>query len=121
MRNSSDTDARAAGSASVSSSDIELIAEGNKLTQTFGLRLNGSDIPQVAAIVNAGIKLHVNDTDAVAPSPLPHGKATDHAMAFAGSALDVSSKQPTPTTVMWTPAAWDAVSNVGAQQRRFRQ
>ena len=56
-----DAEERADGSMYLTSSDLELVFDGGG-DQTVGMRFNGVDIPQGAAILNAFVQFKVDET-----------------------------------------------------------
>lgn len=113
---SSDDAEQLGTSMSLTSSDIELVADGSTL-QTVGLRFPSLAIPQGALITAAWIQFQVDETDTSATSLTLRAQATDSAATFTTAASNVSSRATTAAAVAWSPAGWTSVGAAGPEQR----
>ncbi|MCB0562428.1 MAG: hypothetical protein KDD09_25925, partial [Phaeodactylibacter sp.] len=104
------------GSVSLTSSDLELTDDSG--VQTVGMRFNGLNIPQGAAITGASIQFTVDETRNLDPCNLTlYGEAADNANAFSSSNGNISSRPRTSASVTWAPPAWTPVGNAGPAQQ----
>ena len=113
---SDDAEERASGSMRVGSSDLELVIDGGG-NQTVGMRFNGLDMRQDAAIVNAHIQFQVDETTSVLTSLTIQGEDADNASAFTSSAGNISSRPRTTAAVLWDPVPWTTVGEASLDQR----
>lgn len=110
-----DAEERPTGNIALTSSDLELVQDGN--AQTVGMRFNGLTIPQGATILNAFVQFQVDETSTVATSLSLQGEASDNAITFAGTNSNISSRPRTAAAVPWNPPAWSTVGQAGPEQR----
>ena len=109
VSSSSDDDAEeetSDGSVNLISTDLEMINDG--VDQVVGLRFNNLDIPQCAPITSASIKF-VAKFSGMVPNIDPcnltiYGESADNAVTFSNTDFDISSRQKTTASVVWSPA-----------------
>src|SRR3990172_2040655 len=114
-----DVEQQASGSVNFTSSDLELVDDGNTsgVAQTVGLRFTGIAIPQGAVITKAYIQFQTDEVGSGATSLLIRGEDADDAAVFANIRNNVSSRATTDAFTDWTPAAWTTVGQAGLAQR----
>jgi hypothetical protein len=106
----------ATGAVDLTSSDIELVAEGARV-QVVGLRFSGVALPDGAVVQNASVQFIADETDASASSLTIRGQAADNPATFTTGATNVSARPRTTASVAWSPPAWATVGQAGAGQR----
>jgi hypothetical protein len=104
------------GAVDLSSSDIELVAEGARV-QVVGLRFPGVALPDGAVVQNASVQFTADETDGSASSLTIRGQAADNAATFSTAAANVSARPRTTASVAWSPPEWATVGQAGAGQR----
>jgi hypothetical protein len=98
------------------STDLEMVLDGTEV-QVVGLRFTNLTIPLGAVITSAYVQFTC-DEDSADPTQLTiAGQASDDAVTFAGTALNISSRPRTTATVAWAPAAWTTANEAGPNQR----
>jgi PKD repeat protein len=115
VTSSSDDAEERSGSTSLSSSDLELTFDGQ--TQVIGIRFTSLAIPQGATITAAWIQFTAKETQSETTALTIHGQAADDAATFTSSALNVSSRPRTTSSVSWAPVAWSSIGQAGPNQR----
>ncbi|HEX5946822.1 MAG TPA: hypothetical protein VFY82_11120 [Acidimicrobiales bacterium] len=104
------------GAVDLTSSDIELVAEGARV-QVVGLRFAGVALPDGAVVQNAWVQFTTDETDGSASSLVISGQAADDATTFSTAIADVSARARTTASAAWSPPAWATVGQAGAGQR----
>ena len=104
------------GSVSLTSSDLELIADGVD-DQLVGMRFNGVDVPNGATIINAYIQFEVDEISTGTTSLSIVGEAADNAATFSSATFNISSRTSTAASVAWAPPDWNTISDAGVDQR----
>lgn len=104
------------GSMHLSSGDLEMADDGST-NQIVGLRFNGLNIPNGAAIANAYIQFTVEDQSTNSTNLTINGEAAGNAAAFSSTAFDLSNRTTTSAAVNWIPATWPTVSAAGIDQQ----
>jgi len=112
---SDDAEEPTGGSGDLSSSDLELTVDGST-NQTVGMRFPGLTIPAGATIQAAWIQFTSKQGDTQVTNLTFRGQAADNAPTFATTALNLSSRPVTGSSVNWSPASW-ATGEAGANQR----
>ena len=112
--NADDAEEQAAGSVSLTSSDLELVEDGSN--QTVGMRFLGLTIPPGATIKAAYLQFKVDETTSVTTSLAIQGQATDTAPTFTTAAHNISLRSKTTAAVPWTPLAWTTLDEAGPAQ-----
>jgi len=110
-----DAEEAASGSVGLTSSDLELVADGS--TQTVGVRFANLGIPAGATITKAYIQFSTDETQSGATSLILKGQAADNAAAFTTASTNVSSRPRTGASVSWVPPAWTTIGQAGPGQR----
>ncbi|HEY3003520.1 MAG TPA: right-handed parallel beta-helix repeat-containing protein [Kribbellaceae bacterium] len=111
---SDDAEESATGSYYGTSSDLELVYDGNN--QVVGLRFPGLAIPAGATITNAYIQFEADETQSEATTLTIQGQAADNAVTFS-SATKPSTRPRTTASATWSPPAWTLVGETGPSQR----
>jgi PKD repeat protein len=109
-----DAEESSTGKVNTSSSDLELVNDGNN--QTVGMRFFGVPVPRGARITSAYVQFTADSAASVATSLTLRAFAQDSTPTFATTALNVSSRPRTSAAVSWVPAAW-ASGAAGPDQR----
>ncbi len=111
---SEDAEEAAAGSVSLSSSDLELVFDSS--VQTVGMRWTGITIPRGAAITAAWVQFTADEAHTEATNLTLRGQAVDNAPTFTTTARNISLRTRTTAAAAWSPLAWTA-NQAGANQR----
>ena len=93
---SDDAEQRISGYVSLTSSDLELVFDGEG-DQKVGMRFNGITIPRGATITKAWVQFQVDEVSTDPTSLFIQGEEADNAVTFSGSG-DISSRD-------WTEAS----------------
>ncbi len=104
------------GRVRLTSSDLELVFDRDS-NQTVGLRFEGLNIPQGAAIVDAYIQFQVDETSTDATSLVIEGEARDDSPVFESTNGNLSSRPRTSQSVAWEVAPWNSNSERGPSQQ----
>lgn len=124
--NSSSDDAEERGSNATSSpglmdltsSDLELVRDGNDGDQWVGMRFNNITIPSGSIINNAYIQFTVDENDAASGTIILHGEATDNSLTFTSANSDISGRQRTTDSVSWSAIpVWNVIGAAGVDQQ----
>jgi hypothetical protein len=110
-----DAEESSIGSMYITSSDLELVTDGN--VQTVGIRFAGITIPPGSSITNAYIQFQTDEVSTAPTALAINGEASDNASAFASTNGDISSRAPTAASVSWTPVPWELPGEAGPGQR----
>jgi len=110
-----DVEESSTGSMSLSSSDLELVNDGNN--QVVGMRFLGVNVPKGATITNAYLQFKVDETSSNVTSLSIQGEASPNALAFTSTSRNVSTRVRTTNTANWSPVAWLTLGATGADQR----
>ncbi len=114
--NSDDAEQASGGGVDLSSSDLELVADGS-VVQTVGLRFPGVSIPKGATITNAYVQFQVDEATTSAANLTVAGQAADNATTFTTATGNLSTRQKTAATAAWAPTGWSTVGARTAAQR----
>ena len=112
---SDDAEESSSGSVTLTSSDLELVYDLSN--QVVGLRFTGLAIPRAALIQNAWVQFTADETQSEATQLTIEGQAADNPATFTSSSAGVSTRARTSASVPWSPAAWGAIGDAGADQR----
>lgn len=104
------------GNMSRTSSDLELVHDGNR-QQLVGMRFQNVALPTGATINSAYIQFTVDETDNGATNVIVSGQAIGNAPAFSNSRGDISDRAVTTATQSWVIAPWNSVGAAGVDQR----
>jgi hypothetical protein len=89
----------------LSSSDLELVEDGDR--QTVGIRFRNVTVPRNATIVNAWVQFRVDETGGGTTNLRIYGQASDNALAFTTADGNVSTR-PRTSFVGWNAVgAWN--------------
>ena len=111
---SDDAEESATGSFSGSSTDLELVNDGNN--QLVGLRFPSLAIPKGSTITKAYVQFEADEKQSEATALTIHGQAADNPATYS-SATKMSTRTRTNTTATWNPAAWTVIGEAGTNQR----
>lgn len=113
-----DVEQSATGSMSLTSTDLELVDDGNsRIGQKVGIRFTALDIPEGAIITSAYIQFQADKASTAATSLTIQAEDIGDAVAFASSKNNVSLRSLTDASAAWVPLAWTKAGEVGAAQR----
>jgi hypothetical protein len=110
-----DAEESASGSMYLNSTDLELVRDGSD--QVIGVRFRGLAVPQGADITRAFLQFQADRATSETTSLSLRAEATDDAAAYTTARYDISSRPRTAGAVSWSPAAWPAAGQAGADQR----
>jgi hypothetical protein len=111
-----DAEESAAGTVSLTSTDLELVNDGTAGDQIIGLRFAGLGVPPGALVTNATIQFTADESQS-GPTVLDiFAQAADNAAPFTAAANNLRSRPRTAHSVLWQPAPWTA-GQAGADQR----
>ena len=113
---SDDAEQSPSGSVNLTSSDLELVADGNTV-QTVGLRFVGVQVPRGARVTGAYLQFQTDEVSTGAASLTVQGQAADNPATFTTGAANVSGRARTSAAVSWQPVAWSTVGERGVGQR----
>jgi hypothetical protein len=111
---SDDAEESATGSYSGSSSDLELVNDGNN--QLVGLRFPNLAIPKGSTITRAYVQFETDEAQSEATALTINGQAADNPATYS-SANKISTRTRTNTAATWNPAAWTTIGEAGTNQR----
>jgi hypothetical protein len=105
------------GSMDITSTDLELVNDGNDGDQYVGMRFTGINIPQGAYIANAYIQFTVDETDSDSTSVHIKVEDVSSGTAFSSTSFDISSRSVMPDSVLWEDIpAWNTTGASGIDQ-----
>lgn len=106
------------GTMDLSSSDLELVRDGNDGDQWVGMRFTGIAIPQGATIGNAYIQYTVDEDDTLTGDKYYYAEDVDNATTFTSGGFNISSRPRLADSVLWTNIpVWPVVGAAGADQQ----
>ncbi len=106
-QSSDDAEERPNGSINLTSSDLEMVRDGNN-DQVVGIRFTGFNIPKGAAIVDAFLHFKVKDDSNVNPCQISiSGQTGTNTTTFSEEQNNISSRPTTNTSINWTPPDWE--------------
>jgi len=106
----------ASGWVSLTSSDLELIADYSNI-QVVGLRFNSLSIPKSATITNAYIQFTVDEIKTDSTSLTIAGELSGDAPVFVSRFGDIRSRIKTSASIPWSPSPWSTVGEYGLDQQ----
>ncbi|HEX6811552.1 MAG TPA: hypothetical protein VF384_08010, partial [Planctomycetota bacterium] len=112
----SSDDAEESTAVNRTSSDLEMVLDGTEM-QVVGLRFTNLTIPNGAVITSAYVQFTCDETSTVLTQLTIAGQASDDAVTFANTALNISGRPRTTATVAWAPASWTTANEAGPNQR----
>ncbi|MEL6841785.1 MAG: alkaline phosphatase PhoX, partial [Bacteroidota bacterium] len=102
----------------LSSTDLELVLDGNDGDQYVGIRFTGVTIPQGAVILNAYIQFTVDEDDDSTGTVIWRVEDVDNSSTFGASSFDISSRALMPDSVVWSNIpVWPNVGVAGPDQQ----
>ncbi|MEM7292685.1 MAG: hypothetical protein AAF420_04690, partial [Pseudomonadota bacterium] len=113
---SDDAEESGVGNVTTTSSDLEMVEEGSDVQQV-GVRFNGVNIAQGAAIISAYIQFQADETDTAATDLLIEGEDVDSALTFSASSNNISGRVRTAANVQWIPDPWNSTNERGIPQQ----
>ena len=111
-----DAEEMASGWVSLTSSDLELIADYSNI-QVVGLRFNSLSIPKSATITNAYIQFTVDEIKTDSTSLTIAGELSGDAPVFVSRFGDIRSRIKTSASIPWSPSPWSTVGEYGLDQQ----
>ena len=112
------TNGSSPGSMDLTSSDLELVRDGNDGDQWVGMRFNNIVVPQGAVITNAYIQFTVDEDDTITGDKFIYAEDVDNATTFGGANFNISSRALTSNSVTWTNIpTWPVVGTAGPDQQ----
>ncbi len=112
---SDDAEESSDGDISRSSSDLELVVDGDN--QVVGLKFNQINIPQNAKINNAYIQFQADETDSEETLLTIHGELNSTPFTYSSSTNNITNRQQTFSRVDWAPTPWVFKGERAAAQR----
>jgi uncharacterized repeat protein (TIGR01451 family) len=112
--NNNDAEEDEGGSIDLTSSDLELVNDGDD--QTVGMRFTNVGIPAGATIEQAWIQFTAKESQSGSIALTLAGQAADSAAIFTSANRNISLRPRTTATVAWAPPGWTA-GQAGANQR----
>lgn len=106
------------GTIDLTSSDLELVRDGNDGDQYVGLRFNNISIPNNAIIDSVFIQFTVDEDDTLSGTKIIKAEAVDNSTTFTSTVNNISSRPTTVDSVLWSNIApWPVVGAAGIEQR----
>ena len=115
MAGTDDAEQTSTGSMSLTSSDLELVADGS-VQQIVGIRFSSVAVPPGATITAAWIQFSADEAQSKATALSIAVQASDSPATFTRASGNVSARPRTVTTASWSPPAW-TFGAAGAAQR----
>jgi hypothetical protein len=112
-----DAEERYNGTVLLSSSDLDLTADGSRFMRATGLRFTGIQIPAGAVITSAHVQFQADEIGTGAAALTVRAEAVDDAAPFIAAKDAISSRGTTATSAAWAPPDWPTVGAAGAAQR----
>jgi len=102
-----------------SSSDIEMVYDSwnSQGLQTYGLRFDNITIPANSLISNAYIQFTADGSSSGNVTMTIKGEDVSNSLTFANSTNNISSRNTTSASVLWTPVASWSTDQAGTNQR----
>lgn len=110
-----DVEESSSGAMTINSSDLELVYDNS--AQFVGIRFVGVKIPQGAVITNAYIQFKVDETSGKTINLTINGEASANASSFSRTLRNVSGRQRTSNSVIWSPLAWSRMGEMGVAEQ----
>ncbi len=105
------------GRIDLSSSDLELVDEGNS-EQEVGIRFNDITIPPTAIISSAFVQFTVDETDDDPTNLTIFAEDVDSSMTFDDDNDNITDRPKTTTSISWSLIpAWNTVGEAGNDQK----
>nr|MBP7949988.1 putative Ig domain-containing protein [Verrucomicrobiales bacterium] len=111
-----DAEESAAGVMNLTSTDLELVADGALGNQTVGLRFTPVAIPRNAFISTATVQFAADETQSGVTSLTIQAQAADNAPGFTTASNDLGNRPRTAAASAWSPPPWTVVGDRGSAQ-----
>ncbi|MFP5370851.1 MAG: metallophosphoesterase [Actinomycetes bacterium] len=112
---SDDAEQRVGGTTTLTSTDLELIADGS-YQQVVGVRFAGVRIPAGAKVARAWVQFQTDEVSTDASSMTIKVESSANPATYTSGTGTVTAR-PVTGSVAWAPAAWPTVGAAGADQR----
>ncbi|HKE70733.1 MAG TPA: hypothetical protein VKB55_15845, partial [Nocardioidaceae bacterium] len=113
---SDDAEQAVSGSTALTSSDLELGADGNT-QQIVGTRFTGLQVPAGATVTNAYVQFRTDEVSTDATNLTIRAEAADNTPTYQAVSGNLANRATTTANVAWTPPAWNTVGESAAAQR----
>jgi hypothetical protein len=113
---SDDAEQKVGGSTNLTSTDLELIADGST-QQVVGIRFARLPVPPGAKVTRAYVQFQVDEVSTSASSLAIRAETSVNAPTYSSGTGTVTSRAVTGAAVAWAPATWPTVDAAGAAQR----
>jgi hypothetical protein len=113
---SDDAEQRGSSSTDLSSTDLELVVDGNTL-QVVGTRFAGLQVPRGATVTSAWVQFRTDEVSTGASALAIRAEAADNAPTYQAVAGNLTARAATTANVAWSPPAWNTVGETAAAQR----
>ena len=111
-QSSDDAEERPTGSVNLTSSDLEMVKDGNN-EQVVGMRFTGYNIPHGAAIIDAYLTFQVKDDSNINPCQINiSGQMGINTATFSSQQNNISSRPKTNNSVTWSPPDWEESGDI---------
>ncbi|MGH3384860.1 MAG: PKD domain-containing protein, partial [Nocardioidaceae bacterium] len=111
-----DVEQAVTGSVALTSSDLELGADGNT-AQIVGTRFAGVQIPDGSQIIDAYVQFRVDEVSTGATSLTIRAENADNTPTYQAVSGSVAARPTTTASVAWTPPVWSTIGERGPAQR----
>ncbi|MEM6345944.1 MAG: Ig-like domain-containing protein, partial [Bacteroidota bacterium] len=113
-----DAEEGVSGTIKLTSSDLELINEANSADQLVGIRFRNISVPAGAKIDSAYIQFTVDELNNANPVDISiRGEQHFNSATFANVLGNLSNRDFTEASVVWSPINWTIVGQSAADQR----
>ena len=112
-----DAEQRDSGSVQLTSSDLDMTVDGNRLNSVVGLRFTGVNLPQGAVITAASVQFTADEIGTGTSSLTIRAQAADNSPEFVAATNNLSSRALTGSAAAWSVPDWPTVGAAGAAQR----
>ncbi|MEM7209676.1 MAG: chitobiase/beta-hexosaminidase C-terminal domain-containing protein, partial [Pseudomonadota bacterium] len=105
---------RASGDVSIDESNLDIVQPEQSIT---GIRFSNVALPTGSTVLSAHLQFTTGTTSSDLASILIRGELTPDSQAFTAQQLDVSSRQTTHSSVIWSPSSWSSIGTAGPDQK----
>ena len=112
-----DAEQGSTGKVAVTSSDLDLVADGTNVQAAVGVRFTNLPIPRGAPILSAWLQFQTDEVTTAPAALTIQAEASDAAAPFTTARGSVASRPRTTSSVAWAPAPWPKTKDSGAAQR----
>ena len=113
---SDDAEQRVGRSTALSSSDLELIADGS-VQQVVAMRFPGVQIPVGATVTRAYVQFQTDEVSTAAASLTIRAETSVNPPTYTSGTGTLTARAVSSTSVSWAPAAWPTVGAAEPDQR----